>query len=269
MWWKIYFWIIVILDCLSILSLFDHAKQNIFLHCFLILATVPALFGLYSYAFKKHNLSKTIWKYVFLYYLIFDAVYFLIGFLPPAYLKYVAYLLVYPDYSVPDALIDTAIDIPFLYALFKLSKGELYEPKAKKKTKKNTRFHWGMIQMALWGYSSILTFCFFVLAFFPQGDAVDTKQSVNPFFIMMVSPLLIFWLWVLLGFKQYKWNWWRTTLIANAILYSGSIMFGMIFPQPQSETTGFDIISVLQLCILLVSYYVFGKEQFLYSDKES
>ena len=265
MWWKIYFWFTIFLLGVSILSFLNPPVSNLPVQIFLFVTYCVALGGLYTYIFKRHFVPQKFWRYYFWFYLLVDIVYLVFGVLPASYFKAVSFLLLYDSNSAIDAFIDTALDIPLLFALYYLSKGAVYVPHLKKKTP----FRWGMIQIALWGYSSVFTFFFFLLSFIPQGSADNTNASFNPFFTLMLAPLLIFWIWVLVQYKEYKWNWWRTTLLANALLYSGTIIYGLVFPQPVSGSSGFDIISVLQLFILLVSFYVFGKEQLSVRNKNN
>jgi hypothetical protein len=265
MWWKIYFGLDIILGGVSVASLFDGTKQNIPIHVFLIVTYCFALVGLFTFVFKKQLFPLNFWKYYFWIYLIIDAVYFVYGFIPSPYQKYLSFLSVYSETSVWDSVIDTALDIPLLFALYKLKNGIFYE-KMSKKTKK-TRFEWGMTQMALWGYSTILTLFLFIISFFPANGGGSTKSAgeptVNTPIALLFTPLLIFWLWILIQRKQYKWNWWRMTLVANALLYSGSIIFGILVPVSDKATGGgFDIISTVQILILFFSLYFFGREQF-------
>jgi hypothetical protein len=67
---------------------------------------------------------------------------------------------------------------------------------------------------------------------------------------------------VIVEYKQYHWNWWRTTLIANSIFFPSVIIISAFYPQTFESSPGFDIIGMLQLFILFVSLYVFGKGQF-------
>lgn len=273
MWWKIYFWITIVFIGLALFSLFAPTKQNIPASIFSILTSGLAMVGLYAYAFQKQLLPRRFWQVYFWIYLLLDALYFIYAFLPAFLSKYFLFLIIYPDTTIWDSMINTALDIPLLYALFQVSKGKLYVPKAKKKITKKSRFQWGMLQMALWGYSSVLTFFLFILAFFPSSSSGNAKATIDYSYItsitIMFAPLLIFWLWIIIYYKQYKWTWWRTTLVANAVLYSGSIIFGILSPSSVQSSSGFDIVGVLQLFILLLSLYVFGREQFMSSKKGS
>src|SRR6185312_8212737 len=162
-------------------------------------------------------------------------------------------------YLFLNALIGVLVDIPLLYAMYRLTKEEEYGKE--KNIKKNISFpRWGMIQTALWGYSSVLTFFLFIVSFFQTGaDSTQTHADTYSltFITVLFLPMILFWVWVVLQYKQYKWNWWRTTLVANALLYSGSLIYGVLFPSSQKGSSGFDVISVLQILILMVSLYVF------------
>ena len=137
----------------------------------------------------------------------------------------------------------------------------------KKKTKESDSgyFHrWGMIQTALWGFSMVITFFLLIFSFLPTGVENSTADPSDSLYATMTFlPLLIFWLWVVIRYKNYRWNWFRTTLVANALLYSGSIIFGTLLPQPGGSSSGIDWVSSFILVILLLSLYIFGKEQFL------
>jgi hypothetical protein len=267
MWWKIYFWSIIVLAILTGIDSFAKRFDN-FNIFFLFHQTVfyVEIAGFYAYLFVKQYFTRRFWFYFFWLNVGLDVLFLLYALFPHTllspYLKTFFVTQPKPDIFLA---IGELLDIPMLYAIYQLSKNKYYQPKAKKnknKQKKETRFQWGMLQMALWGYSSILTFLFFLLSFVPQNGKDTTTLSFDPFFLAIFSPLLFFWFWVIIRYKQYKWNWWRTTLIANAIFYSGSIIFGIVFPQPVSDSSGFNIITSLQLLILLISYYEFGKDQF-------
>lgn len=266
MWWKVYFLFDIVLLIVSILSFFSPEQQNILAHIFLIVTYCIGLVGLYFYAFRKPLFYPRFWKIYFWFYLILDAVYFIYGFLPAFLTHYVSFLAVYQGDTYLDSIINTVLDVPLLIALYKLPYG--LQSSGKKVVKKKTSadsFRWGMIQMALWGYSSVIIFFLFILAFFPSSGSTSAQDiSGSAFLTIMFLPLLVFWVWILIQYKKYRWNWWRATLLANALLYSGFIVFGSLFPQSQQDNTagGFDIVGILQLLILLVSLYVFGRDQF-------
>jgi len=268
MWWKIYFWITIVEALLNVLSLFFAPGIHIFTQIVLILLFLVAVIGLYGYIFQKKIFSGIFWQYFLGIYLLIDIIYLIYSAAPNTPLiSSFSFLTIYkPDnFSFINAVFGVVIDIPLIYALYLLTKGELYDPQATKK-KKGQLYKWGLLQMALWGYSFVLTFFLFILAFFSSTSSGNTKGHMDlyslTFVTVLFAPLLLFWLWVIVTYKYYRWNWWRTTLAANALLYSGSIIFGVLAPSSAQGSSGFDLISILQLFILLLSLYIFGREQF-------
>ncbi len=270
MWWKIYFGITIIEVLSDVLSFFIFPEIHIVTHIVLSLIFIIAAVGLYGYIFQKNILSQVFWQYFLGIYILIDILYLIYTAAPSTpFISGLSFMEVYKsdNFSLINAAIGTIIDIPLLYALYRMTKGELYQPKQKKK--ENT-IKWGMIQTALWGYSSVLTFFLFILAFFPTNGSDKKADPTDPIFIACVfAPLLIFWLMIIFRYKRYKWNWWRTTLVANALLYSGSIIFSVFTSSSNQISSGFDFIAILQLLILLLSLYVFGKDQFNQSAKQS
>lgn len=267
MWFKIYFWFGIVLAVVSLATFIAPEKQNIPLHLFLIITYGIALGGLYSFAFQKSFVPQHFWKYYFWFYVLLDLVYFIYGFLPTNYLHYFSFIAVYQENSIQDTIINTALDLPIIYAMYRLAWNKPLGFSSKKKEKKP--FRWGMIQTALWGYSSVIIFFFFVISLFsifPQnGSSTMSDQtyfSLSFIITLIFLPIFIFWLWVVIGYKNYVWNWWRTTLVANALLYSGLTVFEIFNTQSDQGSSGFDIIGILQLIIIIVSLYVFGKDQF-------
>jgi hypothetical protein len=250
MWWKIYFGITIVEILLDILSFFVAPQLHIFTNIVVSLLFIVAVIGLYGYIFRKDILNPVFWQYFLGIYILIDVLYFIYAAAPHAPLiSSLSFMAVSKtdNLSFISAFIGVAIDIPLLYALYRLTKGELYQPKPKK---------------------NILTFFLFILAFFPGSGSSNKIDSTDSFYIsFMFAPLLIFWLWVIFQYKQYKWNWWRTTLVANALLYSGLIIFSTFAPQTNQSISGFDFIGLLQLLILLISLYVFGRDQFSRLEK--
>src|ERR1700683_466844 len=205
MWWKIYFWISIILLGISVLSFFDPSGQNIPVHIFFVLTFCAALLGLYSFAFRKTFLPQRFWKYYFWFYLFLDVIYLIYGFLPESYLKYISFLSVYQENSWQESVINTIVDIPLIIAMYYLSRGKLLETKIKKKTSENKRFQWGMIQMALWGYAIVFTFFLFIVSFFPDGGSSGANDTSDLLYMSVVfAPLLIFWVWVVIQYQSYR-----------------------------------------------------------------
>ena len=267
MLWKLYFLIAIIEAIIAVTSIFFEPGYHIFTQVVMAIIFLIDLFGLYEYVFRKQFIPKLFWQYFLGIYILIDFLYLIYAIAPTAPLiSLLNFLTIYHDdnYLILNTLIGVIIDIPLLYALYRLTKDEIYLPKKKEKT--SSFYRWGMIQMALWGYSFVITIFLFILSFFQTSGGNSSRSSADvyslTFLLMLFTPLILFWLWILLQYKHYKWNWWRTTLVANGLFYSGSFIFSVILPSSIHGNSGFDIISILQLFILILSLYVFGREQF-------
>jgi hypothetical protein len=266
MLWKLYFFIAICEAILAVTGLFFNPGYHVFTQTVMAGIFLIALYGLYEYVFHKELLTKLFWQYFLGIYILTDVLYLIYATAPHApIISSLAFLTIYKDdtYLLLNAIIGVLIDIPLLYALYRLTKEEVYPQK--KLTAKIIRNKWGMLQTALWGYSFIIVLFLFILSFF-QSDSGNKNISLDEnsmlFITILFIPLLMFWLWVVLFYKRYRWNWWRTTLVANALLYTGFLIFGALFPSTEKGASGFDVISILQLFILLLSLYFFGREQF-------
>ncbi|MGH7203535.1 MAG: hypothetical protein ACREHC_03780 [Candidatus Levyibacteriota bacterium] len=272
MWWKLYFALTLCEVGLVALSLFSMQGIHIATQIVMAILFLIAVVGVYSYVFRKKILNQLFWQYFLGIYILIDLVYLAYVAAPHApLLSSLSFLAVYSNPSLADTLIDIAVDIPLLYAIYRLTKEDPYAEKEKKVMAKNVPYQWGMIQTALWGYSTVLIFFLLIVALIPSANQTAGKpEAADPYyFTSLFAPLLLFWLWIVAHYKRYKWNWWRTTLAANGLLYSGMIFWQVIFPQKvQDIPTGFDIVSILQLLILLLGLWVFGKTQFQKEEKE-
>lgn len=266
MLWKLYFFIAVCESILVITGLFFDPGYHIFTQAVMAGIFLIALFGLYEYVFHKQIVSKLFWQYFLGIYILIDILYLIYSLAPHApFISSLAFLTIYKNDSslLLNAIIGVAIDIPLLYALYQLTKEEVHPQR--KIAAKAVRYKWGMLQTALWGYSFILTLFLFILSFFQTNStnkSVPTDNGSSIFIFVLFAPLILFWLWIVLCYKRYKWNWWRTTLVANSLLYTGFLIFGALFPTAEKGTSGFDIVGILQLFILLLGLYVFGRGQF-------
>lgn len=275
--WKIYFLFITLLQVgVTVDILFRRFHEA---NIFMILHTLIfyfAIFGLFAYMFKKNILPKLFWKYFFWFTIaLFSSVIFYAIFPQVPAFSFLSVLFyktpVLYSARLAGALFGPILFAPTLYANYQLSQGKFYE--AKESPKQSIKvsvdkkdFRWGMPQIALWGYSSVVSFFFLLLSLFPANGSDKTSDQLYFTITVIVSiifaPILIFWLWVVIKYKQYTWNWWRTTLAANALLLSGVTVFGEFGQQSNDNASGFDFIGILQLLILFVSLYVFGKDQF-------
>ncbi len=266
MWWKLYFALTLCEVGLIALSLFSMQGVHIATQIVMAILFLIAVVGVYSYVFRKKILNQLFWQYFLGIYILIDLVYLAYVAAPHAsLLSSLSFLEVYSNTTLADTLIDIAVDIPLIYAIYLLTKEDPYAEKEKKDTTKSMHYQWGMIQTALWGYSTVLIFFLLIVALFPSANQTAGKSEGTDsyYFTSLFAPLLLFWLWIVAQYKRYKWNWWRTTLSANGLLYSGMIFWQVIFPQKiQSVTSGFDIVSILQLLIMLLGLWVFGRTQF-------
>lgn len=274
--WKIYFWIIA-----SILLLSLYADAMVVFHkpgasAFDFIESSLDITALASYIFRKQILPKVFnplfWRYFFVLRVIVLVLFLLYGFFPHGqFIQYLNLFYIRPPRMDGSLIIAILLDLPTFYAIYRLSQGRYYETEIKSKkittvSQNKKPFQWGMAQMALWGYSSVITFFFFVLSLLPQNGSDKTSDQTYETIIFVISiiflPIFIFWLWVVIRYKRYKWNWWRTTLVANALVLSGTTVFSIFDPQQSQTGSGFDFVGTLQILILLISLYVFGKDQF-------
>ena len=272
MWWKFYF--IITLGEVGLIALGLFASPGIHIATQIVMSILffIAVLGVYAYVFRKKILNPLFWQYFLGIYILIDLVYLIYSAAPHAPLvSSLSFLAVYDNTTILDTLIDVAIDIPLMYAIYRLTKEDPYAEKEKKVATKRASYRWGMIQTALWGYSVVLIFFLLIITLIPSANQTAGKpESSDPYyFTSLFAPLLFFWLWVLAQYKIYKWNWWRTTLAANGLLYSGMIFSQIIFPQTdQSIQSGFDFVSILQLLIMLLGLWVFGRTQFQKEEKK-
>lgn len=276
MWWKLYFWITIIEAVLGFLGIFITPGYHIATQIIMAVIFLVAVIGMYSYAFRKKLLTQLFWQYFTGIYVLIDLIYLVYAAAPQAQgISALSFLSIYKETSFVDTLIGVGLDLPLIYALFRLTKDKPYRLAEKKVSAKNTTYRWGMLQTALWGYSIVLVFYLLLTSFFPSADTTVTKhEAADPYNLAgTFVPLMLFWLWVIAKYKQYKWNWWRTTLAANGLLYSGMIFWGILFPQKeqavQSGFMGIDIISLLQLLIMLLGLWVFGRTQFVKEENKA
>ena|SRR3989344_1944924 len=61
MWWKIYFWIFLILSIIGLIFFFGQLKTWSFADWFEVITSIIALIGVYAYVYKKKILSSQFW----------------------------------------------------------------------------------------------------------------------------------------------------------------------------------------------------------------
>lgn len=270
--WKFYFGINVLLLIVAVIGEVYETTAPVGMFIADIVIYTIALLGVFSYFTRKHIFETQFWKYFFWFNVVYTVLYFLYALAPDAPLISYLSFLHYGEES--DALIyavvGTLIGIPYLYAMYQLSKGKYIETKTKEQELTDvSKFRWGMFQTALWGYSIVLLALLLLLTLIPsEGQSSTAAASGNEvlFSVALFSPILIFWLWVAWQHRMYAWNWWRVTLVLNSILFSGIVVFGSFFYDPSTtaagETDEIDIIGLLQFLIIFAGLYVFGREQF-------
>jgi len=137
-----------------------------------------------------------------------------------------------------------------------------------------------MVQIALWGYASVISAIFFLSTFLPSAATNTSSENggiaQSLYGVAIIAPVFVFWLWIVLEYKKYKWNWWRITLVLNSLLYSALMVSGLLFADfmssisegtEVSESSGYDIIATLQFLIIFIALQVFGREQFRVPQK--
>jgi len=122
MWWKVYWWLTVVVTVIVILSL--AFTDNSFLDLIAFVNWIIAVAGLYSFLFKKKIFHSNFWLYFFWFNIIYDLAYLAYGLAPnDPIIKNLAFL----DYGNAPAppiiyLIFSLLNIPMLYAFYKLAR---------------------------------------------------------------------------------------------------------------------------------------------------
>jgi hypothetical protein len=274
-WWKVYFWLNTALLAFVIIAEFSYPTAPPGLFIADVVIYVLALIGVYAFISRKPFFTTIFWKYFFWFNIVYALVYLVYAIAPDAPGISSLSFLMYGEREnlLETALLGTVLSLPYMYAIYRLSKGEFLEYKTKEQELKEAkRFKWGMIQTALWGYSIVFLSLLLLLSLLSSSAAGSAQDSSSDslFSIVIFAPILIFWLWVAWQYKMYTWNWWRITLLLNSLLFSSIIVFGSFFYDPTApvETNSeYDIFGILQFFIILTGLFVFGRERF--SDKKT
>jgi hypothetical protein len=268
LWWKVYLWLNIALIALAVIAEFSYpsAPPGLFIADVMIYSL--ALIGVYAFISKKPIFTTEFWKYLFWFNVVYSIAFLLYAINPEApIISYVSNLS-YGDeeYLFLTTVIGILLSIPYMYAIYQLSKGYFLEPKTKGKEESDSdTSRWGMVQTALWGYSIVFLSILILLSFVPSAASSGESGEFDFIYTTMIfSPILLFWLWIVFTYKRYAWNWWRVTLVLNSILFSALIVFGTLFYEPGAPTgeSEFDIIGILQFLIIYAGLIVFGREQF-------
>jgi hypothetical protein len=259
--WYFYFGASVFLAVTGALGyLSQPAKYNPVMLLYVI-DFILSVTGTFAYLWKKKLFIPQFWLLFFILNIVLDASYLLYSAAPNVpYIKSLAFLN--PE-GVIDSfgynLISALFDVPMLFAVFNLSRDRYFNPELLRK-KDARKPGWNMFQTALWGYSTVFMGLILLFSFLLQPDASDSQTDV---LISSASflPLAIFWLMVVFRYKEYPWNWWRTTLVLNSLLYTGMIFYGILSPAAPSHQSGIDFISIAETLLLFISLIVFGRDQ--------
>lgn len=272
-WWKVYFWLNAALLAFVMIAEFSYPTAPPGLFIADVVIYILALIGVYSFISRKPFFTTIFWKYFFWFNIFYSIVYILYAIAPDAPgISSLSFLMYGVNGNLLGmALLGTALSLPYMYAVYRLSKGEFLEYKTKEQELKEAKqFKWGMVQTALWGYSIVfLSLLMFLSLISSSAGSGQDSSSDSLFSIVIFAPILIFWLWVSWQYKMYTWNWWRITLLLNSLLFSSIIVFGSFFydPTAPAETNSeYDIFGILQFFIILTGLFVFGRERF-YSMK--
>ncbi len=270
-WWKVYFWLNVVLLALVTIIEFSYPSAPVGLFLTDIVVYAVGLTGVYSYIFRKQIFETNFWRYFFWFNIAYSALFLLYAAAPEhpviGYLSFLAYSADTENLLL-NTMVGLLLSLPYMFAMYQLAANRYLSipTRAKEILEKNKK--WGMIQMAFWGYSLIFICVLLVLSLLPTTsiESATTASSSDTYSGMIIfAPILIFWLWITLEYKRYTWNWWKVTLLLNSLLFSGIIVFGSLFFDPLTtvETSSeFDWIGVAQTLIILTGLYVFGSEQF-------
>ncbi len=268
-WWKIYFWLNVVLIGLVTIIEFSYPSAPVGLFITDLVIYGVGLAGVYSYIFRKEIFEAKFWKYFFWFNILYSSLFLLYAAAPNhpiiSYLSFLSY-----SEDTENLLVSTVIglllSLPYMFAMYQLAHNRflMLSSESDKKLPKNKK--WGMFQTALWGYSIIFIAVMLILSLIPNGQVSSSSKDSDLYSGMIIfAPIFIFWAWIAVEYKKYEMNWWKVTLLLNSLLFSGIIVFGSFFYDPLSavETSSeFDWIGVAQTLIIITGLYVFGSEQF-------
>lgn len=267
--WKIYLWFLLFTIFSVIIGLFYDAGKHIVAFITDTFFITVSTLSVYSYIYKKNYFSLLYWKIFFwlnIVYYIFSIIYSLA---PDTY--FTKYLSVFSQTGKPvpliDAIIGVLFPIPLLYTAYQMSKGKFLNSKAKTKVKSRTKNNlatprWNIFKTALWGYSTIFMSIVLLTLFFPSGNSSGPSDSL--YGIIVLAPVAAFWLAVVVKYKQYRWNWWKRTLVLNSLVYVGIIIFGMFFlisSHAKTVSTGISYFNIVEEIIMISSLIILGRER--------
>ena len=121
MWWKIYFWIYLIISVISVFALLEYAPFGL-ADILGLLLNIVVLLAIYAYVFKKNVLQAGHWKILFWIVIFFFVEEMLELFVLPK--DFVANLIPFLKSNVPlstgERLFSWLVSLPGVYAIYKL-----------------------------------------------------------------------------------------------------------------------------------------------------
>jgi len=123
MWWKVYFWIILVMSVLGLVFGYGRMQTWPLASWIEIVGSIILLLGLYAYVYKKKILKPSFWN-IFFWLMIFSTVFAIMWAFTP--IKTVLPLPGWFSSKVITAgvelLLGVVISIPNYYAIYRLSK---------------------------------------------------------------------------------------------------------------------------------------------------
>lgn len=122
MWWKLYFWFVVILLTSALIGVLlpNESIKFTLLDWVLLFLSIPSLVGLFAFAYKKQMLNQKAWGYVFWLTISIDAVsLFLYSIQQSDFIP--ALLKPGTGSSLIESIINFLFELPVLFALYQLA----------------------------------------------------------------------------------------------------------------------------------------------------
>jgi len=121
MWWKIYFWIYLILSVVGIFALLQHTPLGL-VDILGLLLSIVLLLAIYAYAFKKNILQVSYWKILFWIVIFLFVEEMLELFVLPK--DFISNLIPFLKNNVPlnagERLFSSLFSLPNVYVIYKL-----------------------------------------------------------------------------------------------------------------------------------------------------
>jgi hypothetical protein len=251
MWWKIYLIINVLAVVLSAFFVLGELPQSFPLLFFQTITYGISVYGLYIYLQKQSVFSQQTWLGILVANLVFEVLY-IIYTLYPTFSLLASFTEVGED-AVGFALAGLIFSAPLYYTTYQLSRGKVYEPKAKKELHP----YWGLLQIALWGYATVLTAVSFMLGLLPSAASESANDPLTG--ILIYGPILFFWIMVVLQRKEYVWNWWKKGLVTTSVIWSVIFIAGLF--NTEQMTGELTLLDYVPLPTMFATLIVLGRDR--------